>query len=158
MTTKISLEERFWARVEVAGSDDCWEWRGPRFPKGYGIFSMRGRTWNAHRAGWVLFRGEIGDGLVVCHRCDNRGCVNPNHLFLGTQQENIADMVAKGRQRGDHRPGDKCPTAKLSEDQAIEIKRRALAGESQKALAREFGLKQPTVSNIKTGKTWGHLS
>lgn len=105
----------------------------------------------------MLHHGEIPAGLAVLHRCDNPRCVNPAHLFLGTQIDNIADMVAKGRQRGDHRPGSKCPTAKLTEAQAIEIKRRGGAGEVHTRLAAEFGLSQASVSALVRGETWPHL-
>lgn len=93
-------EERFWKKVDVRGADECWEWQGFVAPNGYGRFDGG----LAHRFSWVLANGAIPEandyspfGYLILHKCDNRSCVNPNHLFLGTQQDNIQDQVAKGR-------------------------------------------------------------
>lgn len=149
-------EERFWAKVDCFGPDDCWPWTaGKRL--GYGRLYVAGRKETAHRLAYALAVGPIPEGLCVLHRCDNPGCCNPAHLFLGTQADNVADMEAKGRAvHRSARPGEGHHAARLNAAQAIVI--RAATGMSQRALAREYGVCQQTISDIVRRRRWAHLS
>lgn len=100
---KMTFEDRFWSRVSKG--DGCWLWTGTQRKDGYGSFHRNGKYLHAHRASWIINFGEIKNKLHVLHKCDVRNCVNPSHLFLGTNHDNILDCVAKGRFRGNG--GDK---------------------------------------------------
>lgn len=143
------LEERFRSRVAAGGPDECWEWTAGRIPAGYGAI-WDGRINNnrlTHRLAWELANGQsVPEGMYVCHRCDNPPCCNPDHLFIGTHQDNDADRVAKGRTA---KPG-----AKLSADQVETIRAELLRGRRGVDLAREFGVSTTTISEIKKRKTW----
>lgn len=148
--------ERFWARVNQSG--ECWLWTGQRI-HGYGRLRLRtpegrDRYIPAHRVSWELANGPIPPGLRVLHRCDVPACVRPEHLFLGTPTDNVADMVAKGRQqRGDH-----AALAKLTAAQVLEIRRLVASREATQAeLARRYGVKPGTISSVVLRTTWRHL-
>lgn len=92
------IDWRFWNKVDVGQVDECWEWLGARGGKGYGYFHFRGQMVGAHRVSWMLCnQQEIPEGMHVLHRCDNMACVNPHHLWLGTNHDNVQDREAKGR-------------------------------------------------------------
>lgn len=158
---RLSEADRFWSNVTIG--DGCWEWTGALTRGGYGRFRgsrhQYARTdWFAHRYGWVQWFGEIPRGLLVCHKCDNRKCVRPSHLFLGTYKDNTQDMMAKGRLVvGRRYPGSQHCRAKLNEAQVVEIRRRRAAGESGVALGREYGVAPTQIYYIMKGKTWKHV-
>lgn len=152
----MTLEERFWSRVNKG--DGCWEWVGLKFRLGYGSISVNGRMASAHRVSWEIHNGPIPDGLHVLHHCDNRACVCPGHLFLGTHRDNMRDREAKGRGKIPYRRGSLCNSAKLTEDQVIEIRRRyAAGGVLQRDLAAEFGVLRQEISRIVNRVRWQHL-
>ena len=149
---------RFWSRVDIRGPNECWEWQGGTDGgKGYGRIrwgSPRKIRVGAHRVSWELHHGPIPDGMLVCHTCDNKPCVNPAHLFLGTNQDNLRDAAHKGRMaRGEHQS-----SSKLTEPEVLEIYRRYWWGDSRNVLAQEFGVSRASIWNIGTGKCWGWLT
>lgn len=127
----------------------CWLWNGGWTERKYGVCSTK-KVVLAHRDSYVRHKGDIPDGLFVCHKCDTPCCVNPDHLFLGTHDENMRDMVNKGRGP----TGEKNPMSKLSEAQVLYIRSSKM---SQKKLAVEMGCAQSAISRIKNGLRWKHL-
>lgn len=155
-----SLEERFWARVDKREADECWAW-DVADAYGYGWLWVHGRgNIKAHRLSWEIANGPIPKGMNVCHRCDNRICVNPAHLFLGTHADNVADMWAK--ERGSAPPlhrGERNPSAKLTDDAVRQIRALHATGEhSQAALARRFRVTQSAVWQVIHRKKWTHVT
>lgn len=150
--------ERFWSFVDK--SESCWNWGRGVGGHGYGQFYVeRGKPLATHRLAWTLAKGAIPLGLQVLHRCDNKRCVRPEHLFLGTQLDNIRDMDAKGRSRRlKHPPGEKHPTAKLSDAQVAEIRRVYVVGTRQnpgnaKSIAARLGVTTARVYQLANGKS-----
>ncbi len=161
---------RFWSKVRK--TDWCWLLTAGTFDNGYGAFQFDGRLQKAHRVAWMLVRGAIPDGLFVCHHCDNPPCVNPAHLFVGTQEDNHADMMAKRRWYTAHGEphwtaihphlitrGTRNGNAKLTDADILEIREFSAAGDvSRASLAKRFGVTSNTISSIVRGVIWDHVS
>ena len=147
--------ERFWSKVDRRGLNECWPWmashRGSGGRVGYGQFRVSGLTVSTHRLAYLLHFGVQPGSHDVCHVCDNKLCCNPHHLFLGTPQENSADMVRKGRSKY----GQSHPNARLMPTH-IDVIRRST--DAQNDLAARFGVSQQHISNIQTGMRWGHVA
>ena len=153
-----SKKSFFWARVKKASASECWEWTGYR-DKGYGKFRVTNdEPWEwAHRFSFVLHGRILRRGQCALHKCDNRGCVNPHHLFSGTRADNIRDMDQTGRRRPNPPRGEKAKSAVLTLAEVIEIRRRVSAGEWVSQIAREMGHRYGRVWEVAAGKTWMHL-
>ena len=147
-----TIQERF--ESEFTKSDGCWEWEASKRGAGYGQFGISGRQQYAHRVAYQLYVGEIPEGLCVLHQCDNRKCVNPDHLFLGTQADNMRDCKNKGRHTRPDNSGEKNNHSKMTETQIIEIRAKYSEGATQSELAKEFGVSQANISDIVCRRTW----
>ena len=141
-----SVYKRFMDFVDVAESG-CWEWQGPRGPKGYGRFKVSGKNVAAHRISYFMHKAiMLGRDNHVCHSCDNPRCVNPDHLWHGSNADNVADRVTKQRQH-----------SKLTKDDVYNIRMRWKRCELQKDLADEFGVAVSTISMVVNGLRWKHV-
>lgn len=169
-------DERFWAKVDTNGPvpphvphlGQCWVWLGAKWrSNGRPTFSWsHDRPMSAYRAAWALTHGPIPDGTWVLHKCDNGSCVRPEHLFLGTQRDNMLDAIAKGRHTSDVRRGRPNPRvagernaiAKLTAASVAAIRRAHASGASQKVLAAKYGISQSLVSLVVLRKAWRHVA
>lgn len=147
---KGSLKDRLLAKRDVTESG-CWEFTGYIMPNGYGQTSIGKLVLLAHRASYMVFIGKIPEGMHICHKCDNRKCFNPDHLFAGTRDENMADMIRKGRQRS--LSGTESPNAKLTTKQIEEIRDRYIPYVNTAELAKEFGITKQYVGQLAR-KEW----
>lgn len=145
-----------WQDRVVIQADGCWRWSGAKNSGGYGHLNVSGKHWFAHRLSYTEHVGPIPRGLNVLHRCDVRDCVNPDHLFLGTQGDNVQDMMSKGRGRSrpNSMPGERSPQAKLTWGQVAEIRRLAKSGVTYREIALMFKSSRSNISGIVSGKNW----
>jgi predicted XRE-type DNA-binding protein len=150
--------DRFWSKVDKsAGPDDCWIWNGNKNKQGYGRVWWNGKLHAAHRVAYELSFGGMPPELDVCHKCDNPSCCNPSHFFLGTNKDNMHDMIRKGRNVSS--PGEKNALSKLTDEIVSEIQRQYSTGEAnQMELARMHGVAQSQISRVINHKAWKHVS
>lgn len=149
--------DRFLQKVKVGNG--CWEWQGFKDKGGYGRYKWCDRkNWIAHRLLWNLFIGDMSDpDIKLCHHCDNRCCVRPSHMFVGSQEDNIKDCVAKGRHRTGMKLGRLNRNAKLTDDKVREIRRLYSEGLTQVELGRQFGVAHTNIGNVLRKNTWKHV-
>ncbi|SNY95513.1 HNH endonuclease [Halomonas sp. hl-4] len=148
---------RFLNRIEVDQATGCWEWQAGRNKDGYGRMKVGSRDELAHRVSYTIYKGPIPHGKIACHSCDNTGCVNPEHLWLGSNEDNTQDMMKKGRHRSAGSLGSRNPRSVLSEADAIEVLELIDQGLTNKAIAAKFSVTHSTISCIRRGKSWKHL-
>lgn len=154
---QADVTDVFLASFDQGEKAACWEWEKAKFKSGgYGALwnGASKKLLRAHRFSYEFYKGPIPDGLHVCHTCDNPPCINPNHLFLGTDKQNSADKVQKGRARWTSRPGESNPAAVLSEKQVRLIRR--LKGPAT-SIAVRFGVSDGTIRSIRNRQTWRHV-
>lgn len=149
---KINVN-RFMSYVGKGAVNECWPWLGGHIPSGYGAFSVNGKSRGAHRVSYIVHGKGDPAGKVVRHTCDNPNCVNPAHLILGTQADNMRDRLTRGK----YARGEGAHNVRLTTDMVIEARRRRLNGASVYSLAKEYGVNKGTLHNAIYGKTWAHV-
>ena len=146
------FRSRFWSKVDKSGG--CWAWTAYTDMFGYGVVALGYTMARAHRISYEMEKGTIPEGLQVRHLCHNPSCVRPDHLEIGTQKDNMRDMIEAGRcLRGEERPN-----AKLKSGQVRDIRRRHKEGVTQVYLAKEYGVTSPNISAIIRRQTWAHIA
>lgn len=143
-----------WFEYQIEKSAECWVWKGATFPSGYGMFWTGHRKEGTHRYAYELWRGPIPKGMLVCHKCDNKPCCNPDHLFLGTHADNMHDAQRKGLFiPGDH-SGERNGGHKLTAGQVLEIRR---SDAPTRLISEQYGIGYAAIQNIRAGRTWRNI-
>lgn len=155
-TPRGQMQDYLLARVEFEAMTGCWLWARGLATRGYGQARFAGAAVSAHRLSWLAFHDEEPGQRFVCHRCDTPACVNPDHLWLGTARENLADMDKKGRRVVVR--GENAPWAKISDCQARDIDRQLRDGRRHSDIAADVGCSLATVSRIAKGNAWLHVT
>ncbi len=148
-------KQHFWSKVKNNNKKDCWEWTGCRLKSGYGRIGFGGRLYLAHRISYEISYGKIPNSIQVNHRCDNPSCVNPSHLYLGMQKDNVADMIRKGRKV--NTPGEKNYFAKLTEIEVIGIRIMRQCGYKHKVIAGLYKTSEGHIEKICNRRVWKHI-
>ena len=151
----MDIAERFWSKVDKSGN--CWMFTGDRIKQGYGRIFFRGKKWLAHRVSWVLHNGEIPEGLSCCHKCDNPGCVRPDHLFLASHQQNMQDRDNKKRGALPRLAGERHGMSKLTAGDVLTIRGLLAEGCKAQSISQFFGIAESTISQIKNRRRWAHI-
>ena len=151
---EIPIIQRFHARTKLNEDNGCIEWNAGK-SSGYGVFRYQNKAYLAHRFSYEINKGLIPDGMFICHKCDNRLCINIDHLFIGTNEDNMKDMASKGRGRS--RPGETHYLATITDETVLEIRRLVSEGRLNKDIAAELNTTANIVSAIKNGRTWRHV-
>ena len=167
--TRDEKIERFWSFVRRSENDECWIWNGRKDKNGYGVFIFEGKSYRTHRLAWILTTGgELPPALKVLHKCDNPSCINPKHLYPGTNADNMRDMVLRGRSlKGKLNPshlhpenmprGEQNTRSKLTEAKVRQIRKLAAKGVSNSVIGRQFGIWPNNVRFIINRQTWKHV-
>lgn len=173
---QCSEQCRLLSRIKI--ENGCWIYTGPTNWHGYGKTTFKGKTERVHRISYLIFKGPLKKGKIVCHSCDNKLCINPEHLWLGTYKENMQDALKKGRmkkpflgkkhtqetltlmQKNRRKPdkrGEKHHRNKLKNEDVFEIRKMLQDGFTQSEIADKYKVDSSTISNIKSGKRWSHI-
>jgi hypothetical protein len=151
---------RYFSKVSIpydGNPEQCWNWIGTRNSQQYGKIVIRGKWYGAHRVAWFLATGEDSADMFVCHTCDNKLCVNPAHLFLGSPQDNARDMVNKGRHTSPDISGERNPRAKLCDADIPTIRQQVARGARTSGIARAYEVSRQTIDRIAKNQTWQHI-
>lgn len=159
--------EKLWRKIKINPVTDCWEWQGAYSSGKYGCIRRKGKTMRTHRLFFEIFKGAIPKGLYILHTCDNTKCCNPEHLYAGTQLDNMSDMDKRGRRnppRGDRNAmrinslkGEKNGRSKLKEADISQIRRLLSEGKTKSLIAKMFGVSRMPITGIANGQNWSHV-
>ena len=152
---ELNPKERLDKFVTIDLKSQCWIWTGSKNKKNYGCIHFKGKTRIAHRLAYELYKGQIPKGLLVCHNCDNPSCINPDHLFLGTNQDNSNDKFSKNREKILY--GQSNGNSKLTTNEVVNIKRMLISGYTPTEISRKFNVSDGAIFSIRDNNTWRHV-